>query len=24
MRQRYPELKIPGLMATGARNNFKK
>jgi glyoxylase-like metal-dependent hydrolase (beta-lactamase superfamily II) len=24
MRQRYPELKIPGLMATGARRNFKK
>ena len=24
MRQKYPELKIPGLMATGARNNFKK
>lgn len=24
MRQRYPELKIPALMAAGARNNFKK
>ena len=24
MRQRYPELTIPGLMATGARRNFKK
>lgn len=24
MQQRYPELKIPGLMATGARRNFKK
>ena len=24
MRQRYPELKIPGLMATGARRHFKK
>ena len=24
MRQRYPELKIPGLMAAGARRNFKK
>ena len=24
MRQRYPELQIPGLMAAGARRNFKK
>jgi glyoxylase-like metal-dependent hydrolase (beta-lactamase superfamily II) len=24
MRQRYPELKIPGLMASGARRHFKK
>jgi glyoxylase-like metal-dependent hydrolase (beta-lactamase superfamily II) len=24
MRERYPDLKIPGLMASGARNNFKK
>lgn len=24
MRQRYPDLKIPGLMAAGARRNFKK
>lgn len=24
MRERYPELKIPGLMAAGARRNFKK
>jgi len=24
MRERYPELKLPGLMAAGARRNFKK
>jgi glyoxylase-like metal-dependent hydrolase (beta-lactamase superfamily II) len=24
MRDRYPDLKLPGLMAAGARNNFKK
>jgi glyoxylase-like metal-dependent hydrolase (beta-lactamase superfamily II) len=24
MRERYPELRIPGLMAAGARRNFKK